>query len=279
MSGKSGNIDDRSIESTKRVHPARIARIAVASCAVLSVTVASLMHEGAVGSLCTLCPIGFLEIGIASGEVPWGLLPGVLVMLAIAFALGKAFCAWACPTSLLRTLAEPQSVARERRGQSVGHRSDYGSQAVVFAVLLAVSFLVGFPVFCLICPIGLAFGVAYAVARTLLLWQPGWELVVFPLMLVAEVVLFRRWCSKICPVGFLLGLAGWLRGKLGFAIAPHVDEGLCLRGDGCHACASSCPEGIDAEAASCVDMRDCTLCFECRNACPARSIEIGLKRG
>lgn len=207
----------------------RYLRFAVALAAVLAVF-ASMQHHGvAVGSICMLCPVGFLSLTAASGSVAWALVPGVVAGLAIVLLVGRAFCSWLCPTGALKNLfggRSPRGVAG-RAGRAPGpcaHSCSAGSlkaRAVVLIVLLAVSFVVHFPVFCLICPIGLALGTVYAVSRAFVLWQPGWELAIFPLMLLAEVFLFKRWCSDICPWGFALSLVAKVRTKLGFAVGPR----------------------------------------------------------
>ena len=81
--------------------------------------------------------------------------------------------------------------------------------------------------FCLLCPIGLVFGTLWALNRVFVLLQPGWELIVFPLMLLAELFLFKRWCSSICPLGFFFGLMGKLRAKLGFGARPQAGCATC----------------------------------------------------
>ena len=62
----------------------------------------------------------------------------------------------------------------------------------------------------------LVFGTLWALNRVFVLLQPGWELVVFPLMLIAELFLFKRWCAAVCPLGFFFGAVGALRARLGF---------------------------------------------------------------
>ena len=189
----------------------------------LAVVAAHLGGNAAIGTLCALCPVGFAQIVVASGTVPWGLVPGVLAVLVIVFLLGRAFCSWLCPTQLLKNgfgghtprgvlgrSGEAVPVSRggsEANGPSeppasVGKSSGSGcstcsscgtsslkTQGLVLVVLLVVSFAVGFPVFCLLCPIGLVFGTLWALNRVFVLLQPGWELIVFPLMLLAELFL------------------------------------------------------------------------------------------
>ena len=82
----------------------RYLRFAVALAAVLAVF-ASMQHHGvAVGSICMLCPVGFLSLTAASGSVAWALVPGVVAGLAIVLLVGRAFCSWLCPTGALKNL-------------------------------------------------------------------------------------------------------------------------------------------------------------------------------
>lgn len=179
----------------------KLARIAVgAGVLVLAVAVAHMEGGAAIGTLCALCPVGFAQIAVAAKSVPWGLVPGVVALLAIVFVLGRAFCSWLCPSQLLKNVfggRAPRGVLGRAgdapaKGCSACGSSGLKTQGIVLAVLLAVSLVVGFPVFCLLCPIGLVFGTLWALNRVFVLLQPGWELVVFPLMLIAELFLFKR---------------------------------------------------------------------------------------
>lgn len=265
----------------------RYLRIAVAAGILAAVFVCTFAHVP-VGTLCALCPVGFLELTVAGGTVPWGLLPGVLVLLAVVFALGRVFCSWVCPTSLLRNIfggKTPRGLTG-RTGTCLGCSlggdgapakqervsNNLAAQGFVLVVLLLVSFLVHFPVFCLFCPIGLVFGTLFAISRMFVTWQPGWELVVFPAMLLAELFLLRRWCSAICPLGFFFGLMAKARSRIGVLPRVRVNRGTCLHGSGCEVCATVCPENLSAPDADNRALEDCTLCLDCREHCPAKSI-------
>lgn len=141
--------------------------------------------------------------------------------------------------------------------------------------LLAVSFIVHFPVFCLICPIGLAFGTLFAVSRLFITWQPGWELILFPAMLLAEAFLLRRWCAAICPLGFFFGLMAKARARFSRLPRPHTNQSRCIHHEGCNVCATVCPENISATTATARDLEDCTSCLDCRGGhCPTKAISF-----
>lgn len=259
----------------------RYLRIAVALAVLVAVFACTFAHVP-IGTLCALCPVGFAELTVASGSVPWALLPGVLIVLAVVFLLGRVFCSWVCPTSLLKNIfggRTPRGLTG-RTGSCSGCGSsrtsnNLAAQAVVLAALLVVSFIVHFPVFCLFCPIGLTFGTLFAISRLFVTWQPGWELILFPAMLFAELFLLRRWCSAICPLGFLFGLMAKARARFKFLPVIRVNKGTCLHNSGCDVCATVCPEDLTAPTADGHAMEDCTLCLDCKEHCPAKAINLG----
>lgn len=274
----------------------RVVRILVAL-GVLVLAVASAHFEGAlpVGTLCVACPVGFSQVAAASGTIPWHLLPGVLAVLTIVFLLGRVFCSWVCPTQMLKNVfggRAPRGILG-RSGQALeeiasepsracstcGSAGSLKTQGMVLAVLLAVSFIVKFPVFCLFCPIGLVFGTLWALNRVFVLLQPGWELIVFPLMLIAELFLFKKWCATICPLGFFFGLMAKARTKLGFGVRPRADCATCIAPEGCRTCSTVCPENIDVSTNNNeVILQDCSLCGDCIENCPTKSIKLTLRQ-
>ena len=134
----------------------------------------------------------------------------------------------------------------------------------------------GFPVFCLICPIGLTFATVLII---LLLFTQGdvtWAAVAVPALLLVEVVFFRKWCDKICPLGALMSLVG----KFNRTLHPTINEDTCVetsKGGSCERCTAACPEGINLRHPELGNpMSECTRCHACVNACPAHAVKMPL---
>ena len=270
---------------------------------IVAVLLIALFAGWQTGTLCSvgydaiayICPLGALETIFGS----WAFVPRVLICLAVvvivARVFGKAFCSWVCPVAPLSDLLRGRK-AREKdecertqaahrvlerwsdtnAAQAEKHkpfRSRVDGRHVVLAGSLASAAVCGFPVFCLVCPIGLTFASAIALYRLIGFNEPAIEVLVFPALLVLELTVFRKWCHRFCPVGALLSLLS--RGNRTFK--PHVNASMCARhaGSSCAACAQACPEHIDP----CADLGDrslaeCTRCGACVNTCPAKALSF-----
>lgn len=270
---------------------------------IVAVLLIALFAGWQTGTLCSvgydaiayICPLGALETIFGS----WAFVPRVLICLAVvvivALVFGKAFCSWVCPVAPLSDLLRGRK-AREKdecERTQAAHRvlerwSDTNAaqaekhkpfryrvdgRHVVLAGSLASAAVCGFPVFCLVCPIGLTFASAIALYRLIGFNEPAIEVLVFPALLVLELTVFRKWCHRFCPVGALLSLLS--RGNRTFK--PHVNASMCARhaGSSCAACAQACPEHIDP----CADLGDrslaeCTRCGACVNTCPAKALSF-----
>jgi ferredoxin-type protein NapH len=221
------------------------------------------------------CPLGFLERSLAARELlpQW---PSVLLVVLSVILLGRIFCAWVCPSVILRRVFRDNGGSKPQRDAAPkgGIWASYSSYAVLGGVLFA-SYLFSFPVFCLFCPIGLFFGFLFAVIRFFSLDSLGLELVLFPAMLVLELWVLRSWCRTICPLGALLSIIG----NLNRFLRPVVRQDKCLTGKGinCQACVRVCPEGIDlGKKGSIFTPSSCTKCLACSDRCPAKAIEFRL---
>lgn len=154
-------------------------------------------------------------------------------------------------------------------GKRDGIRIDSRHATLVGAV--ASSFAFGFPVFCLICPVGLTFAVLISLWNLFRFNEASWGLLIFPAIILLEVVFFRKWCTKFCPISAVLSLVS-AHSK---TLRPLVNEHTCLRNKGidCTACVSVCPEGIDPHSKT---IPECSRCGECLEACPAHALTMPL---
>ena len=85
-------------------------------------------------------------------------------------------------------------------------RATFDSRHVILGGSLLSAAVFGFPVFCLICPIGLTFATIVLVMRLFAFGDVAWGVILVPALLLAEVVFFRKWCSKFCPISALMSL-------------------------------------------------------------------------
>lgn len=153
-------------------------------------------------------------------------------------------------------------------------RERFDSRHLILGGSLLSAAIFGFPVFCLICPIGLSCATIAVLMRLFMFGDVAWGVIAIPAVLLIEVVLFRKWCSKLCPLSALMSLVG----KLNRTFVPAVDDEKCreaCQGASCEACAAVCPQGINVrhpEAGA--SFSECIKCRSCVEACPTNAVSM-----
>ena len=177
------------------------------------------------------------------------------------------------------TPAEQKMLKKGCKGSCTPHLDDVGpsnSRYIVLVGALASAAIFGFPVFCLICPIGLSFALVFALIMLFGTGDVTWSVVVIPVLLLLEATIFRKWCSHICPVSAILSLIS----KLNRTLRPTIDDSKCLetsRGAKCGRCSAVCHQHIDPRHPELgISMTECSRCMACIEACPGKAIKISV---
>ncbi|SDD55224.1 hypothetical protein SPACI_051980 [Sporomusa acidovorans DSM 3132] len=253
-----------------------------------------------VDNISMICPLGYLETALAGRDVMPRLLIPFFVIAGLTVLLGRVFCGWICPIPLVRkllvnkidevkktttnssshdgptqpVLKEDEAVKTACSQENSDAKKNSSSGLIVLGVTLGSSAICGFPVFCLICPIGLVFATLFALIRLVHFNEPTMDLIVFPAIVVIELVLLKEWCSKLCPVGALLSFFS----RFNRSLVPTVDRSLCLeesQDTRCQRCRSACCFDVDLkDGRGTGGISDCTKCRECADNCPVQAIRF-----
>ncbi len=156
-------------------------------------------------------------------------------------------------------------------------RSKLDSRHYVLGGALLSTAVFGFPVFCLVCPVGLTFATVLLVWRLFMAGDMTWSVLLIPILLVVELVVLRKWCTRFCPLAGLMNLVS----RFSKTFRPVIDDAKCLetaKGAPCSKCAMVCDADINLRHPDFGErtLADCTRCRACVDACPAHAITMPL---
>ena len=266
-------------------------------------------------------PMGAIQ-ALLTGKVAEVLLVPTLFALFLVVVLllvfGVAFCSWACPIGtitdsfdkfiekFLPKIEAKRALVRERNMQIRDSTNNFlckacpvsraiNKGALANGILLgsfAAAPVLGFNVFCTICPIGISTRSLFHLKSTTYLTKTinpiFLELSIIPIVAILLSLKERRFfCNKLCPVGALFGGVA----SLNPFIKPKVDPSKCImkvcpedckdasigycgvcRYEDNRKCEKACPANINL-----VDngsLHRCSKCFECYIACEHDAIKM-----
>lgn len=174
---------------------------------------------------------------------------GVLIVTAV---FGRVYCSTVCPPGLFQELLT--IVFRRKQKPQKNRALKYFVAAAAFGATIGGSALVlrriePYTMF-VSAVSGAAVGLAFPAILTVLVWCKG-----------------RWFCTNLCPVGAVLGLAAKrARNKI------VIDADKCVS---CGLCATKCPAGCIDFKTRTVDNETCVKCFKCLNLCRRKALRYG----
>lgn len=160
-------------------------------------------------------------------------------------------------------------------GVSVQSHAKLDSRHYVLGGAILSTAIFGFPVFCLVCPVGLSFATVLLFWRLFTAGDLTLLVVVVPAILVIELLVLRKWCTRFCPIAGLMNLVS----RFSRTWRPVIDDAKCLEtanGSVCSMCAEVCDADINLRHMDFGErtLDDCMRCRACMEACPTQAIKM-----
>lgn len=180
--------------------------------------------------------------------------------------------------------ASPLSAAEKRalktscagRCSSCADRKPADSRHIILGGTLLSAAIFGFPVFCLVCPVGLSFALVFLLIALFGGGDVTWSVLIIPVLIAAEVIFFRKWCSHLCPISSFMSLVS----RANRTFQPAIDDEKCLEtahGATCGRCAEVCEVAINPRHPELgTTFAECTRCRACADVCPGNAISFPL---
>lgn len=228
--------------------------------------------------------------------VVWG-----LIIIGLAFVLGRVFCGYLCPLGTTIDLADWAGRKKKHRENDFENGGRYRRVKYLLLFALGGAALVGVSGIFLVAPLSLAtrfysfvvYPLALKVSNIFLdLFRP-----VFPFLGLDHLALFRHpepqfntnlfvalffiailalavvrprfWCRNLCPAGALLALCSRR------PLFRRVVSENCTR---CGKCIRACPMGAISRDPEVTAHSECISCLACAEVCPEKAVSFNVTR-
>jgi polyferredoxin len=184
----------------------------------------------------------------------------ILFSIAIMSLLGnKSFCGWVCPIGALQEFVHLAPVPKRFKFK-LPFRFTNTLRAVFFFAFIALTFAVGEDIFNYVSPF-------HALHWTF----PVLEMIIFIVVMIVALFIFRPFCYLFCPIGLLT----WLLEQVSLT-RIEVDPDKCTT---CYECTEKAPCPAMGPIVDGHKWRpDCHACGRCLNTCPESAISFAANR-
>ncbi len=226
-----------------------------------------------------------------------------LVTIALALALGRAWCGWLCPLGTVLDWFSLNKWRPKHKPPADGWRS---VKYVLLVAIIAASvfsnltLLILDPLTIMVrtCAVSIWPALDFIVSaaesalynipslqeplghfdgliRPLLLptdplyYRDGWLFAaLFAAIILLNLAAERFWCRYICPLGAFYGLLSKI------SMVRRRVNGSCIK---CKLCEDACPTGTISRDKDCAsDPGECVMCLKCMDSCPRSTSDFGL---
>jgi len=212
-----------------------------------------------IGSITLTCPLGFMQTSLASRNIILGLLAPVAITLAATILLGRVFCGWICPAGdAMQRFGDASLPPKLLSLRLTSFAQQNSTRIVLLGSVLAASAILRYPVFCVVCPIGIICRNVISLSQY---GSVGLDLLLIPMVAALELGL-APWCAHICPLGTTFSIFSRKS-----PIVPVIDKAKCAA---CSICTKVC--NMKVSLLQSPNLEDCSKCLECSLRCPTRAI-------
>ncbi|MDR3090209.1 MAG: 4Fe-4S binding protein [Desulfobulbaceae bacterium] len=262
------------MKSTSSIRPWRLAALALALAVIVANPLINFFCQNhfvqgwyqsiAVGELWFVSPLEGLESILVAKAVYAPAFIGMIAPLTLAFLLGRVFCSWICPLTLLLEIVDwlRRRLGGKKRPSAHSEIVPRWTLWLVLPAELLISMVLGAPLFVIFSPPGL-------IGRELMMLVFFRALAMEGLLLLALIALElfsrRLFCRCLCPLGALLALTG---GKRRLRVQLQADA--CVD---CGRCAKTCPLGLRPQTDQAASIY-CWNCGDCVDCCPSQALRF-----